>query len=147
MKFNLKALTLKNAGSSGKTFLFVFLAAIIANAVLNTEQGGKLGGSALTTGAGLALHMASSEGWLQTAGLGVALMGSFKLLHNVKALEGVGNLNFALPQAVKDMIEKYIPALSGGVNMSGLRGLIGNMQAPLALNEFNNSAPCNMDWQ
>jgi hypothetical protein len=131
---NFKQISMKKAKKTGINFLAFFLAVLLMNGLVKKDEKG--GVSALVTGAGVALHMAATEEWVESAALGAAFAGVTKLLH-VSKTNGKF-LGITLPSAVGNFIDKNVPQLAGGLNLSGMRGL-GNMmeQRPLLPDNFN----------
>jgi hypothetical protein len=133
---NFKNINLKKAKSTGINFLVFFLSVLLVNGLVKKDDKGGL--SALVAGAGVALHMAGTSDYVQSAALGAAFAGTTKFLHVSKEKGKI--LGITLPEAVTNFIGNNVPSLSGGLNLSGLRGL-GNAMAerPMFLPDGNYS--------
>lgn len=129
--FDFKKLNLKSAKKSGISFFAVFLAMLVAGALLKIEVGtpkqqigDKIWPSIGVLAGGMVLNAVSDSGFLQDAGLGIAVLGSFKTIHSIKnKMEDKATL----PEWA-DKLVAFVPQLSGsGSSRSGSLNSLGQI--------------------
>lgn len=106
-----KALNLKSAGISGKLLLFVLIGMIAGNFAIKADKKGGWIFPIGITGAGLVANMMFKQEMVKMAGLGLASIGAIKTLNKAGSLEGLGSLGIAIPENIRNMINKIIPQL------------------------------------
>lgn len=140
--FNFKNLNGSGFKGGGIRFLAIFLAALVASNLMKVEKVGTPIGATAITGAGLVATIAGKKEWVKDAGLGVALMGSFKMLHSVAdAADGTGSgdkvtngllRGLKIPANVTNLIKKHVPQMSG-VGSMDIASMIENANVKLDL--------------